>query len=186
MAKYLSTFAIAEMLQVDPGSVANWIDQDRLKAYRTPGRHRRVAVEDLLRFLRKQKMPVPPQLDQTPIRVMVVDDEPAIAQLVARSIRQFYPDFEVMEAYDGFQAGTLLATAHPDLILLDLRMPGLDGYEICQRIKSDEGTKDVEVLAMTACPSPENEARILECGARACLSKPLDMERLMSEIERCL
>jgi hypothetical protein len=63
MANNLSTFAIAEMLHVDPGSVANWIDQDLLKAHRTPGGHRRVAIEDLVQFLRKHKMPVPPELD---------------------------------------------------------------------------------------------------------------------------
>ena len=67
MAKNLSTFAIAEMLHVDPGSVANWIDQGLLKAHRTPGGHRRVASEDLVMFLREHKMPIPAELDATPI-----------------------------------------------------------------------------------------------------------------------
>ena len=63
MAKTLSTFAIAKMLYVDPGSVANWIDRGMLVAHRTPGGHRRVATEDLVTFLRDHKMPIPGELN---------------------------------------------------------------------------------------------------------------------------
>ena len=55
----LSTFAVASLLEVDPGSVVNWVDEGMLKAHRTPGGHRRVAREDLLAFLREHKMPIP-------------------------------------------------------------------------------------------------------------------------------
>jgi len=183
MAKNLSTFAIAEMLHVDPGSVANWIDQELLHAHRTPGGHRRVAVEDLLTFLRKHKMPIPENLQNGQAKIVVVDDEPAIAQLIARAIREYFPRYEVLEAYDGFKAGTLVATHRPAMVILDLIMPGLDGYEVCKSIKAHAATRHTEIVAMTAYPSPENEKRILECGARVCLTKPLNMEALMKEIK---
>ena len=182
MAKNFSTFMIAEMLHVDPGSVANWIDRKLLKAHRTPGGHRRVATEDLMDFLREHEMPVPPNLKSTPTRVLVVDDEPPVAQVIARAIRESYPNIEVHEAHDGFQAGTLVATVRPDLVLLDLRMPGMDGYQVCQMIRSLPATKQTEILAMTAFPTPESERRILQCGARICLHKPLDMDRLLTEV----
>ena len=183
MSKNLSTFAIAQMLHVDPGSVANWIDQDLLKAHRTPGGHRRVATEDLISFLREHKMPIPPELRDGPTRVLIVDDEPGVRQMIATAIRTSLPDYEVVEAQDGFRAGTILATLKPDVVLLDLRMPGMDGYEVCRMIKSQDETRHAEVVAMTAYPSAENEARILSCGARVCLSKPLDMRQLMQEIQ---
>jgi len=186
MAKHLSTFAIAQMLHVDPGSVANWIDQDLLRAHRTPGGHRRVAVEDLLLFLRDHRMPIPPELATTPVRVLVVDDDAAITQLISRALRAAHADWEIIEAQDGFRAGTIMATIRPDVVLLDLRMPGIDGYEVCRLIKSQESTKHVEVLAMTAYPSAEGERRILECGARVCLSKPLDIDLLLQEVEKSL
>lgn len=186
MARNLSTFAIAEMLHVDPGSVANWIDQGLLKAHRTPGGHRRVVIDHLIEFLREHKMPVPPELGSTPIRILVVDDEEAVAKLIARAIRTQYPDYEVVEANDGFRAGATIATLRPDVVILDLRMPGMDGYEVCRMIKSQEATRHAEVIAMTAYPSSESEKRIKECGARVCLAKPLDLDQLMKEVELSL
>ena len=186
MAKNLSTFAIAGMLNVDPGSVANWIDQGLLNAHRTPGGHRRVATEDLVRFLREQKMPIPPELETTPNRILIVDDEPAVTQLIAKAIKRALPDCEVVEAHDGFGAGTIIATLKPDVVILDLRMPGMDGYEVCQLIKSQEATRHAAVLAITAYPSPESERQILDCGARACLNKPLDIQALLEQVKSSL
>ncbi len=185
MAKNLSTFTIAQMLHVDPGSVANWIDQGLLRAHRTPGGHRRVLAEDLVVFLRKHKMPVPEDLQVSPPRVLVVDDEPAVAQMVARTIKAAHPGYEIHEANDGFQAGTMLANVKPDVVILDLRMPGMDGFEVCKLIKGQDHTKHIHVIAMTAYPSAENQERIVQCGARVCLSKPLDMEQLLAEIAAC-
>jgi excisionase family DNA binding protein len=174
------------MLHVDPGSVANWIDQGLLKAHRTPGGHRRVNVEDLHTFLQEHKMPVPTELQDHPTRIVIVDDESSITKMVSRAIRTLHPDFEILEAADGFRAGAVIATLKPDVVILDLRMPGMDGYEVCKMIKTQSDTRHAEVIAITAFRSPENEQRILECGARVCLSKPLDLPQLLKEVEASL
>ena len=179
----LSTFGIARMLRADPGSVANWIDQGLLKAHRTPGGHRRVLAEDLIQFLREHKMPIPPELGTVPTRVLVVDEEPMVTQLIARAIESSHDDYEVVQAHDAFRAGTVLATQKPDVVLLDLRIPGVDACDVCRMIKSQDHTQHAGVIAMTAYPSPESESRILGCGAQACLTKPLDMARVLKEIE---
>ncbi len=186
MTKNFSTFAIARMLQVDPGSVANWIDQGLLKAYRTPGRHRRVTDENLLDFVRAHGMPIPPELEKKSDKILIVDDEPAVTQLIARAISSSHEDCEVIVAHDGFEVGRIVATQKPRVVVLDLRMPGMDGFEVCRRIKSDEGSRDTEVIAITAYPSQENMDRILECGARTCLTKPLDLEKLVEQVNTCL
>ena len=178
-----STFDLAELLQVDPGSVANWIDGGLLKAHRTPGGHRRVALEDLLEFLRSHKMPIPAELQDGPVRVVVVDDEPAMTQIIAKAIRSAHPEYEVAEAHDGFGAGTIIATVKPEVVVLDLRMPGMDGFEVCRQIKSHKATAHVTVIAATAYPTQESHERIIECGAKLCLSKPLDLDELVAEIE---
>ncbi len=179
----LSTFAVAKLLEVDPGSVANWIDGGMLRAHRTPGGHRRVAAEDLVAFLREHNMPVPEELQDTPVRVVVVDDEPDMALMIAKTLRTACPEYEIEEANDGFQAGTVIATLQPDVVILDLRMPGMDGFEVCRMIKSNEETKYAAVIAITAYPSEENEREILECGAKLCLTKPLNLSELVAEVE---
>jgi len=180
--KHLSTFDVAAMLDVDPGSVANWIDSGLLRAHRTPGGHRRVAAEDLVRFLREHNMPIPPELEARPVRVVVVDDEPCVTKMIARAIKAEHPDYEVTEAHDGFRAGSVIATLRPDVVILDLRMPGMDGFEVCKAIKSDEATRHATVIAVTAYDSEENTRRIMECGAAVCLSKPLDLPALVQRV----
>jgi len=145
-----------------------------------------VAAEDLVRFLREHRMPIPKELETTPNRILVVDDEPAITQLIARAVKAALPECEVVEAHDGFRAGTIIATLKPNVVILDLRMPGMDGYEVCRLIKSQQATRHAEVVAITAYPSPEGERRILDCGARVCLTKPLDMDHLLSEVRAAL
>ncbi len=80
----------------------------------------------------------------------------------------------------------MLATVKPDVVILDLRMPGMDGFEVCTLIKSQDSTKHAQVIAMTAYPSAENKEQIIACGARTCLAKPLDMPLLLAELAASL
>ena len=186
MAKTLSTFAIAEMLHVDPGSVANWIDEGVLEAHRTPGGHRRVEVEDLLVFLKEHRMPIPQKIRDKEVSILVVDDEEAVAALIVRAVKNKFPEYAVYEAHDGFSAGTLVTTHKPAVVILDIRMPGLDGFEVCRMIKAGDETKHAEVIAITGFSSELNDSKILECGARICLKKPVDMKQLVAEVEKSL
>lgn len=182
MKKALSTLDISRMLGVAVASVAKWIDQDRLKAGKTPGGHRRVLVEDLLVFLHRQKLPVPKELLPSKPVVLVVDDEPAVAAWIAEEITAAFSDCIVHQAQDGYTAGELVMSLKPSVVILDLRMPGMDGYEICKRIKSREETKGIVVIAMTGQYSTRVAKRILECGAKMCLDKPLDRSLLLNEV----
>lgn len=186
MRDTLSTSAVARLLGVAVGSVSNWIDQGQLKAGRTPGGHRRIEAGDIVSFLRRQKLPVPPELMPAHPKVLVVDDEEPVTRWIAREINSEYPDYEVLEAHDGFSAGELVGSLRPDVVILDLLMPGMDGFEVCRRIKSAEDSKDVAVIAITAHPSPEAEEQILQCGARVCFTKPLDVRVLLKEVTEAL
>lgn len=184
MRTTLSTSQVARLLGVAAGSVAKWIDQGQLKAGRTPGGHRRVVAGDLIAFLRQQNLPIPAELERGTLKVLVVDEDLAVTRRLATEIVAAHPDYEVLEAHDGFSAGQLVGSAKPDVVVLDLRMAGMDGCEVCRRIKSKDDSKDTVVIAMTATPSPEVEKRILECGASVCLAKPLDFGVLMRELEQ--
>lgn len=186
MAKTLSTSQVARLIGAGVASVVNWVNQGQIKAGRTPGGHRRVAVEDLIEFLRGHNLPIPPELLPSAPKVLIVDDEPSVRKWIRDEIQEKHPDYEVQEAKDGFSAGELVGAWKPDVVILDLRMPGMDGFEVCSRIKAREDTRGAAVIAITAYHSPKAERQILECGARVCLEKPLQSEVLLEELEAAL
>jgi len=186
MARTLSTAAVARHMGVAVNSVINWIDQGLLPAGRTPGGHRRVLPTDLARFLVRQGLPVPPQLGRPPATVLVVDDESGCTEWLACEFAERYSDCRVLVANDGFCAGKLFGVHRPDLVVLDLRMPGMDGFEVCRNIKQETDVEDTAIIAVTAYPSPNAEREIIECGADAYLIKPLEAEELFAVAEACL
>ncbi|MDD4890858.1 MAG: response regulator [Phycisphaerae bacterium] len=182
MKEALSTAEAARLLRVAVQSVINWVNRGQLKAYRTPGGHRRIEVHDLVEFLRAHQMPIPPELNDAPPKVLVVDDEAGVVRLIVRLLRRRRPDIEVSEALTGFAAGEMVGTVQPDVVLLDLCMPDLDGFEVCRRIKASPATRHIAVIAMTGHPATEAEAKIRRCGATGYLAKPIDADRLIEEI----
>jgi excisionase family DNA binding protein len=180
-----TTFEAAKLCQVSPLSIINWVNAGRLPAFRTPGGHRRIRRDDLVRFMRENGIPLPEQLRDGSgrSRVLVVDDEASIREVLSEHLSTRSNAYEVMTATDGFEAGRLMATFRPDVVLLDLRMPGLDGFQVCRTIKADPETARVVVIAMTGYYTAETEARILECGAVRCFAKPVEPSALANFID---
>jgi CheY-like chemotaxis protein len=110
--------------------------------------------------------------------VLVVEDDKQLAGYLTSFIESLEAPIDSAVANDGFEAGELVHEFSPDLVLLDLMMPTMDGFSVCQRIKQNPKTRHIRVVAMTGYPSPDNVARILQAGAEACLSKPLDSKQL--------
>lgn len=180
-----STFEAARLCSVSPLSIINWVNAGRIPAFRTPGGHRRIRREDLARFMRDNGMPIPEELRDGSgrPRVLVVDDEAAIRRLLVDYLSTRPEPYEVMAAADGFEAGRLVASFRPDVVLLDLKMPGLDGFQVCRTIKAEPETARIVVIAMTGYYTPETEVRILECGAARCVPKPVDPATLAGIID---
>ena len=181
-----TTFDAAKLCHVSPLSIINWVNAGRLPAFRTPGGHRRIRREDLVRFMRDNGMPIPEELREGSgrPRVLVVDDEASIREVLTEHLTTREKPYEVMAAADGFEAGRLVATFRPDVVLLDLRMPGMDGFQVCRTIKADPETSNTVVIAMTGYYTPETEARILECGAMRCIAKPIEPSALGTQIDQ--
>lgn len=180
-----TTFEAAKLCHVSPLSIINWVNAGRLPAFRTPGGHRRIRREDLVRFMRDNGIPIPDDLRDGSgrHRVLVVDDESTIREILSEHLGTRPRSYEVATAADGFEAGRLVATFRPDVVLLDLRMPGLDGFQVCRSIKADPETASTVVIAMTGYHTPEMEARILECGAVRCVAKPVEPSALGTMID---
>ena len=180
-----TTFETAKLCYVSPLSIINWVNAGRLAAFRTPGGHRRIRREDLIRFMRDNGIPLAEELREGSGRpkVLVVDDESGIRDVLTEHLTTRSTPYEVLPAADGFEAGRLVATFRPDVVLLDLKMPGIDGFQVCRTIKAGPETANTVVIAMTGYYTPEIEARILECGAVRCFAKPIEPSTISAFID---
>lgn len=125
------------------------------------------------------RRPKYPEMTSAPTgaRVLVVDDDPAVANMLARLIAKNGYDVEIAE--DGPTALVSVANSLPDVILLDLMLPGLSGFEMCQRLKRELRTRLIPIVLITAAGERENRIRGLECGADDFLAKPVDLHELL-------
>jgi excisionase family DNA binding protein len=184
--KVLTTFQAAAYCQVSPFTIRNWIESGVLPAYKTPGGHRRVLKQDLVEFLKKHEMPGVDEITSSAKKVLVVDDDKTVTEFVSKIIDQLDGEVEVAVALDGFEAGSLVSSFHPTVVVLDLRMPGLDGFQVCEKIKEDPATAKTTVIGITGYYSPEYETRFKACGGWKLLKKPMDVDNLIGALEEAL
>lgn len=179
----LSTHQAAELLEIHPSSLIKWIDDGRLEAHRTPGGHRRIKVEELLRFLREHDMDVPDELDDGGRRIVWVDDDEDFLKAVRRSAKRVGEGIDVAVFDNGIDALVQVGALKPHVIVLDVFMPGADGFEVCRRLKANPETKDIVVVMVTGAAGPEMEQRAREVGAALFLEKPLDVRQLLDALD---
>jgi CheY-like chemotaxis protein len=117
-------------------------------------------------------------------RILAVDDEPHILKLVAFSLRS--GGYEVLEASDGLSAIHVAAAEKPDLILMDVMMPALDGYEACRRLKADPETADIPVIMLTAKTQASEQKAGEDSGATKYICKPFTPKDLVAQVHEFL
>jgi CheY-like chemotaxis protein len=185
--KALGTYEIAEICHVSPTTVGNWVDKGLLPTFTTGGGHRRVWADDLVAFLNKHNIPVPNKFaSSNGIRVLVVDDEEHVRSLIHRYLKKAFPIFEIVEAQDGFEAGQKVTQFQPHLLILDLKLPGMDGFKVCQLLRSHESFKNMKILAISGYNVNEYSKKAMASGANDFLGKPFEMEDLKVKVEKLL
>ncbi len=178
---FYTTHEVSRFCNVYPTTVINWIKEGLLPAYTTPGGHRRVKKDDLLNLIKKNNMPIPEELSRgDKNRVLVIDDDPKILTMIKMILSQ--EGFEVTTADSGFQAGILISHWLPDIILLDLLMPEIGGLEISRRLKADERTKDIPIIAVTVLKDEKEIQEMFSAGIADCISKPFKSEELVKKV----
>lgn len=184
---FYTTFEVAQMCHVSPGSVIRWVHEGKLQASLTAGGHHRIKAEDIKSFLKSLRMPIPAELGEKEQTVaLIVDDEANIRSVVRVALMKYFPEMAIEEAEDGFLAGAKVTSFRPDLVILDIKLPGLDGFRVCQFIKENSELKHTKVLVITGMDPEEARDKILKLGADDFLSKPFEIEMLVEKINRLL
>jgi len=116
--------------------------------------------------------------------IAIVDDEPDIVELVAHNLKK--ENFKVKEFYDGLSLLTFLETTIPDLIILDLMLPGMDGLGVCRALKQDERTSSIPIIILTAKETETDKVVGLELGADDYMVKPFSPRELMARVKAVL
>ena len=176
--EYMTPNQVAERLLVSPVTVRQWAQKGLLKAETTPGGHRRFARSEVERFARERGVVD----EKAAAKILVVDDSPPFTEYLAKLLKKLPYPVDVTIAHDGFDAGRKVAALVPDVVLMDIKMPGMDGYAVCEQLKSDPRTRHIRVIAMTGYYTPESAKRVMAAGAEACLSKPFDNQVLLELI----
>lgn len=175
---YLTPGQVAKILMVSPAAVRLWAEKGEIKALTTPGGHRRFMASEVERFSVERGL-IRSKSKNMRFSVLIVDDDIQFTNYLKKLLTKYKDHIDVDVANDGFSAGLKVQEHEPDIVLLDLMMPGLDGFTVCQRIKANSTTMETRVIAMTGYPSVENVEKILAAGAEVCLEKPVDKEELL-------
>lgn len=186
MQRTYTTFQISNYCGVVANTVITWINQDKLKAYKTIGGHRRVQHRDLIAFMRENNIPLHPDLVDRKKKVLVVDDDPSMVRMIVRLLETIGGPLEIETAANGFDAGVKVESFQPDLIILDLMLPGIGGLRICKIIRARESTRHIKVIAITGNALPEFRERSMGAGADAFFAKPFNVRAMSQKVTELL
>ena len=187
MKDIFTVFQASKYCNVSPKTIINWIEAGHIEAYKTVGGHRRIKIADLGNFMKKQGIPIPEEeFGSERKRLLIVDDDEIIVETIVQALEEEEYDYEIISASDGFEAGLQVNHFKPHLVILDIMMPDIKGYEVCRKIKSDEQTKDTKIIVLSAYLDEEKFKKMKEYGADLCFSKPLPLPQLKAEVAKLL
>lgn len=167
-------------------TVIRWIETGKLKAYSTPGGHRRVKWSDLINFLTENRMPVPKELEEArKKKILVVDDDPDFVEIAQKNLEKI-ADTEIRVTSSGFDAGIMIADWVPDLILLDFIIPNLDGFEVTRKLKQNPRMKKIPIIAVTSITDPDGLEKVKNSGVDSVITKPVEPESFIKKVDRFL
>src|SRR5436190_23955685 len=149
-----TTGEAAKICKVSQQTIIRWFDNGQLKGFRVPGsRFRRIPREALYRFMKDNQIPTD-ALESGKRKVLLVDDDIEVVEMMTRFLVED-GRFEVRIANNGFDAGMMVKDYRPDIIVLDVMLPDINGKEVCQRVRADAALEDVRILCISGMVEEE-------------------------------
>jgi excisionase family DNA binding protein len=185
MKTVFTTGEAAKICKVSQQTIIRCFDSGQLKGFRVPGsRFRRIPRDQLFSFMKDNGIPTD-ALESGKRKVLLVDDDVELVELItdvlARDGR-----FEVRIANNGFDAGMLVKEYGPDLIVLDVMLPDINGKEVCQRVRKDHTPEEVKIICISGMVEEDKIADLKAAGANEFLHKPFEVDVLIDRMCRML
>jgi len=174
----------AKYCAVSRWTLSKCVKSGELKASRTPGGHYRILKKDLESFILEKGMyPLANNLSSSK-KILIVDDDPKIQKLLSKMLSN--EKYETETASTGYEAGAKVVRFKPGLIILDLIMPEMSGFEVCRQVKEAPDTSHIKILAVTGYDTKGNREKIMKAGADGYLAKPLKRQSLIHYVNNLL
>ena len=184
-----TTGEAAKVCKVSQQTIIRCFDNGSLKGFRVPGsRFRRIPRDLLFQFMQENGIPTD-ALESGKRRVLIVDDDEELVELLV-DVFERDKRFDIRTANNGFDAGMTVKEFRPDLVVLDVMLPDINGKEVCQKIRSDKSLEKVRVICISGMVEQDKIADLKVAGANEFLQKPFTVDSLLDcacdqlEIER--
>lgn len=184
-----SALEVANICGVVNQTAINWIRNGHLKAFSTPGGQYRVYRDDLVLFMKNRGMRIPLELssndavEKSNDSILIVDDDQGLNAVLKKYLEKVFPDLVIHQAFDGFEAGAKMVEKHPFCVLLDLDLPGVNGFDLCAKLKQAEEFNKPYVIIITALEEPDLEKKVKDLGADLFFQKPLHLKEIADSMK---
>ena len=176
-----TTGEAAKICKVSQQTIIRCFDNGSLKGFRVPGsRFRRIPRDQLFSFMRDNGIPTD-ALENGKKKLLIVDDEQDLVELMSDA---FARDgrFDIRTANNGFDAGMQVKEFRPDMVVLDVMLPDINGKEVCQRVRSDKSLDSVRIICISGMIEPEKVSDLRASGADDFMQKPFTVDRLIERV----
>ena len=173
-----TTGEAAKICKVSQQTIIRCFDNGSLKGFRVPGsRFRRIPRDQLFAFMKDNGIPTD-ALENGKRKVLIVDDDEELVELM---VDVFVRDgrFEYKAANNGFDAGMMVKEFRPDLVVLDVMLPDINGKEVCQRVRSDPTMSSVKIICISGMVEQDKIADLRMAGADDFMNKPFSVDQLL-------
>jgi len=181
MKDVYTTGEAAKICKVSQQTIIRCFDSGQLKGFRVPGsRFRRIPRAELFMFMRDNGIPTD-ALESGKRKIMVVDDDVSLVELIT-DILERDGRFEIRSVNNGFDAGMMVKEYHPDLLVLDVMLPDINGKEVCTRVRGDATMDDVKIICISGMVEQDKIEDLRQSGANEFLQKPFEMDILIERM----
>jgi excisionase family DNA binding protein len=178
MKTVYTTGEAAKICKVSQQTIIRCFDSGQLKGFRVPGsRFRRIPRDQLFAFMKDNGIPTE-ALESGKRKVLIVDDDEELVELMKDAFERD-GRFDIRTANNGFDAGMLVKEFRPDLVILDVMLPDINGREVCVRVRSDKSLDEVKIICISGMVEADRVADLRDAGANDFVQKPFSIDRLM-------